>query len=64
MLGLALGYAETIGAFDLFIGANVLDYSGYPDCRPEFLEAFERVANLGDQGGRGGQRDSASMRRS
>ena len=46
LLGLALGYAETVGAFDIFIGANVLDYSGYPDCRPEFLEAFERLANL------------------
>jgi len=46
LLGVALGYAETVGAFDLFIGANVLDYSGYPDCRPEFLEAFERLANL------------------
>src|SRR5262245_38871002 len=49
LLGLALGYAETIGAFDLFIGANVLDYSGYPDCRPEFLSAFEPLANLGQQ---------------
>lgn len=46
LLGLALGFAETIGAFDLFIGANVLDYSGYPDCRPEFLNAFESLANL------------------
>jgi 7-cyano-7-deazaguanine synthase len=46
LLGLALGYAETVGAFDLFIGANCLDYSGYPDCRPEFLAAFERTANL------------------
>jgi 7-cyano-7-deazaguanine synthase len=46
LLGLALGYAETINAFDLFIGANVLDYSGYPDCRPEFLAAFENLANL------------------
>lgn len=46
LLGLALGYAETIQAFDLFIGANVLDYSGYPDCRPEFLTAFENLANL------------------
>lgn len=45
LLGLALGYAEVIGAFDLFIGANVLDYSGYPDCRPEFLTAFEHLAN-------------------
>jgi len=51
LLGLALGYAETIGAFDLFIGANVLDYSGYPDCRPEFLEAFERLANLATKAG-------------
>jgi 7-cyano-7-deazaguanine synthase len=46
LLGIALGYAETLGAFDLFIGANVLDYSGYPDCRPEFLRAFEQLANL------------------
>lgn len=46
LLGLALGYAEVVGAFDLFIGANVLDYSGYPDCRPEFLSAFESLANL------------------
>ena len=46
LLGLALGYAETVGAFDIFIGANVLDYSGYPDCRPEFLTAFEVLANL------------------
>ncbi len=51
LLALALGYAETIGAFDLFIGANVLDYSGYPDCRPEFLAAFEAVANLGTKAG-------------
>ena len=46
LLGLALGFAETVGAFDLFIGANVLDYSGYPDCRPAFLDAFESLANL------------------
>jgi 7-cyano-7-deazaguanine synthase len=46
LLALALGYAETVGAFDLFIGANAIDYSGYPDCRPEFLTAFERLANL------------------
>jgi len=51
LLGLALGYAETVGAFDLFIGANVLDYSGYPDCRPEFLEAFEQLANLATKAG-------------
>jgi 7-cyano-7-deazaguanine synthase len=51
LLGLALGYAETIAAFDIFIGANVLDYSGYPDCRPEFLAAFENLANLATKAG-------------
>jgi 7-cyano-7-deazaguanine synthase len=51
LLGLALGYAEVVGAFDLFIGANVLDYSGYPDCRPEFLIAFESLANLATKAG-------------
>lgn len=51
LLGLALGYAETVGAFDLVIGANVLDYSGYPDCRPEFLDAFATLANLGTKAG-------------
>jgi 7-cyano-7-deazaguanine synthase len=51
LLGLALGYAETVGAFNIFIGANVLDYSGYPDCRPEFLSAFERLANLATKAG-------------
>lgn len=54
LLGLALGYAETVGAFDLFIGANVLDYSGYPDCRPEFLAAFENLANLATKAGTDG----------
>ena len=51
LLGVALGYAEVVGAFDLFIGANVLDYSGYPDCRPEFLEAFEHLADLATKAG-------------
>lgn len=51
LLGIALGYAETIGAFDLFIGANVLDYSGYPDCRPDFLDAFAKLANLATKAG-------------
>ena len=46
LLGLALGFAETLQAFDIFIGANAVDYSGYPDCRPEFLTQFERLANL------------------
>jgi 7-cyano-7-deazaguanine synthase len=45
-LALALAYAETIGARDLFIGVNAIDYSGYPDCRPEFIRAFEAMANL------------------
>lgn len=47
----ALAWAEAIGAATIFIGANALDYSGYPDCRPEFLEAFERMANLGTRAG-------------
>jgi 7-cyano-7-deazaguanine synthase len=51
LLGLALAYAETVGAFDIFLGANVLDYSGYPDCRPEFLTAFENLANLATKAG-------------
>jgi 7-cyano-7-deazaguanine synthase len=46
LLGLSLGYAEVVGAFDIYFGANAIDYSGYPDCRPEFLEQFERLANL------------------
>ncbi|MBN1553719.1 MAG: 7-cyano-7-deazaguanine synthase QueC [Phycisphaerae bacterium] len=45
-LSVALGYAEVLGAFDIFIGVNAVDYSGYPDCRPEFIEAFENMANL------------------
>jgi len=47
----AAAWGETIGAHDIFIGANVLDYSGYPDCRPEFLDAFERAVNLGTKAG-------------
>lgn len=50
-LSFALGWAETLGAQDLFIGVNALDYSGYPDCRPEFLDAFERLANLATKAG-------------
>lgn len=45
-LSYALAYAEVIGAYDIFIGANILDYSGYPDCRPEYLTAYEKMANL------------------
>jgi len=47
----ALAWAEVLGAEDIFIGVNSLDYSGYPDCRPEFVEAFERLANLATQAG-------------
>ena len=50
-LSLALGWAEVLGARDIFIGVNAVDYSGYPDCRPQFIEAFERVANLATREG-------------
>ena len=50
-LSLALAWAEVLGAGDIFIGVNALDYSGYPDCRPEFIEAFETMANLGTKAG-------------
>jgi 7-cyano-7-deazaguanine synthase len=54
-LSLALGWAEAAGARDLFIGVNALDYSGYPDCRPDFIAAFERVAALGTKAGAEGE---------
>lgn len=50
-LSLALGWAEVLGAREIFIGVNAVDYSGYPDCRPEFIEAFERLANLATRAG-------------
>ncbi|MFG0379963.1 7-cyano-7-deazaguanine synthase QueC [Pseudomonas sp. zbq_18] len=50
-LSLALGWAEVLGARDIFIGVNAVDYSGYPDCRPAFIEAFERMANLATREG-------------
>jgi len=50
-LSLALGYAESLGAFDIFIGVNAVDYSGYPDCRPEFIAAYENLANLATKAG-------------
>ncbi len=50
-LALALGLAETLGAFDVFIGVNAVDYSGYPDCRPEFIRAFEKLARLATKAG-------------
>jgi 7-cyano-7-deazaguanine synthase len=55
-LALALAWAETLGASDIYLGANALDYSGYPDCRPEYLEAFARMANLATRAGVGGAR--------
>lgn len=54
MLALALAWAEVLGARDIFIGVNAVDYSGYPDCRPEFIDAFERMANLATRAGAGG----------
>lgn len=54
-LSLALGWAEVLGARDIFIGVNAVDYSGYPDCRPEFVAAFERMANLATKAGVEGQ---------
>jgi 7-cyano-7-deazaguanine synthase len=50
-LSLALAWAEVLGSFDLYVGVNCIDYSGYPDCRPEFLAAFEQVANLATRAG-------------
>ena len=50
-LSFALGWAEVLGAFDIYIGVNVLDYSGYPDCRPEYIAAFETMANLATKAG-------------
>jgi len=50
-LSYAVAWAEVLGACDIFIGVNALDYSGYPDCRPEYIKAFERVANLGTRAG-------------
>ena len=50
-LSLALAWAEVLGAEDIFIGANAIDYSGYPDCRPEYIKAFEKMANLATKAG-------------
>jgi 7-cyano-7-deazaguanine synthase len=55
-LSLALAWAEVLGAWDVFLGVNALDYSGYPDCRPEFIAAFEALANLATQAGVEGRR--------
>ena len=51
MLSVALGWAEVLGANDIFCGVNAVDYSGYPDCRPEFIEAFEKLANVATKAG-------------
>ncbi len=51
MLAIALGWAEALDASDIFCGVNAVDYSGYPDCRPEFIDAFERLANLATKAG-------------
>ena len=56
LLGLALGYAESRGAPSIYLGINAIDYSGYPDCRPEFLSAFQRLARLGTKTGAEGRR--------
>jgi 7-cyano-7-deazaguanine synthase len=56
LLSLALGWAEVVGAGDIFVGVNAVDYSGYPDCRPEFIEAFERLARLATKAGVEGAR--------
>jgi 7-cyano-7-deazaguanine synthase len=56
LLALALGWAEVLGARDLFVGVNAVDYSGYPDCRPEYIAAFERLANLATKAGVEGAR--------
>lgn len=55
-LSIALGWAEVLGANDLFLGVNAVDYSGYPDCRPEYIKAFEAMANLATKAGVEGQR--------
>ncbi|RDH92699.1 MAG: 7-cyano-7-deazaguanine synthase QueC [endosymbiont of Seepiophila jonesi] len=55
-LSLALGWAEVLGAQDIFIGVNAVDYSGYPDCRPEFIHSFEQLANLATKAGVEGER--------
>ena len=62
-LSFALAWAEVLESSDIFIGVNALDYSGYPDCRPEFIEAFERMANLATKSGVEGRTRVRSTRR-
>ena len=56
MLSLALAWAEVLGSRDIFVGVNAVDYSGYPDCRPEYIAAFEKMANLATRAGVEGAR--------
>ena len=62
-LSLALAYAEVLAAADIFLGVNAVDYSGYPDCRPEYIAAFERMANLATKAGVEGTLTSRFTRR-
>jgi 7-cyano-7-deazaguanine synthase len=62
MLSLALGWAEALGGSDIFYGANAVDYSGYPDCRPEYVASFERMANLATKAGVEAHNDAARFR--
>ena len=59
-LSYALAFAEVVGAYDIFIGANSLDYSGYPDCRPEYIQSFEKMANLATKAGVEGKKNQNS----
>ena len=62
MLSLALGWAEALGGCDIFYGANSVDYSGYPDCRPEYVASFERMANLATKAGVEAHNDAERVR--
>lgn len=62
MLSLALGWAESLGGSDIFFGANAVDYSGYPDCRPEYVASFERMANLATKAGVEAHNDAGRFR--
>jgi 7-cyano-7-deazaguanine synthase len=62
MLSLALGWAEALGGSDIFYGANAVDYSGYPDCRPEYVASFERMANLATKAGVEAHNDAERIR--
>ena len=59
-LSFALAFAEVVEAYDIFVGVNALDYSGYPDCRPEYIAAFQQMANLATRAGVEGREESRS----